>query len=147
MFFPHTYPTKVRSVVELVPKSNRSKPKILPQALLLDSGANIHIFNNPSFLLDTNNDIARAVKITASRVVCLIKLDVVVTPLKSSLPMTGYYFQPNGIENLIDLSLLSDNHRIVMDTAVENAFYVFAEDRTYTKFTQYKARNLHTHVV
>ena len=64
------------------------------------------------------------------------------------LPTTGFYFQPNGIANIISLSLLSDTHRIVMDTDVENAFYVFNRtDGTYMKYTRCATSNLYTYVV
>ena len=34
-----------------------------------------------------------------------------------------------------------------MDTDVENAFYVFAEDGTYMKFARCKPTNLYTYVI
>ena len=34
-----------------------------------------------------------------------------------------------------------------MDTDVENAFYVFAEDGTYMKFTRCRTMNLYTYIV
>ena len=60
-------PLKVRSVVEPALKSKQHK--ILTQALVLDSGANIHIFDNPNFLSDIITSIARAINATSSSVV------------------------------------------------------------------------------
>lgn len=37
------------------------------------------------------------------------------------LPPTGHYFQPNRIANIDNLSLLSDTHRLIIDTDMENA--------------------------
>ena len=34
-----------------------------------------------------------------------------------------------------------------MDTDIENAFYVFAEDGTYMKFARCKTMNLYTYVI
>ena len=48
-----------------------------------------------------------------------------------TLPIIGYYFQSDDIANLIGLSLLSDMNWIVMDTDVDNVFYLFDEDKTY----------------
>lgn len=100
---------------------------------MIDSGANVHIFNNPNFLSDIRDGLTRAVNTTASRVVFnqVGRLyDVFrVLPLLS----TGYYLQPGGIANLTGLSLLSNTNQIIMNIDVENAFYVFAEDGMYMK--------------
>ena len=43
---------------------------------------------------------------------------------------------------------MSDTHRIVVDTDVENAFYVFNRtDFTYMKYTRCAKSNLYTYVV
>ena len=64
------------------------------------------------------------------------------------LPDSGYLYQPNGIGNIISLSLLSDSHRIIMDTNVENAFYVHNRyDGSYMKYKQCAKTNLYTYVI
>jgi hypothetical protein len=50
------------------------------------------------------------------------------------LPTGGYYFYPKGVANILSLALLAKTKRVVMDTANENAFYVFNEDGSYVKF-------------
>jgi hypothetical protein len=50
------------------------------------------------------------------------------------LPHTGYFFHPTGVANLLSLARVSKDHRVVLDTAIENAFYVYADDGSYIKF-------------
>jgi hypothetical protein len=58
-----------------------------------------------------------------------------VTILKSlPLPSEGYYYYPKGEANILSLALLAKTKRVVMDTAIKNAFYVFSEDGSYIKF-------------
>lgn len=64
------------------------------------------------------------------------------------LPSSGFYFQPNTITIIISLSLLSDTHRVCMNTDVENSFIVFnREDGTYMQYTQCPMSNLYTYDV
>ena len=88
-------PLKVRSG-----DSPATKSRISPLALVLDSGANIHIFNNPSFLSGIITCLCRYINTTGSRTLCN-KIGRLLSNLKSlHLPMTGFYFQPNGIANI-----------------------------------------------
>ena len=114
-------------------------------ALILDSGANIHIFNNPSFLSGIVTCIGQYINTTGSRTLCN-QMGCLASNLKSlPLPTTGFYFQPNGIANIISLSLLSDTHCIVMDTDIENAFYLFNRaDSTFMKYSRCLKLNLYT---
>jgi hypothetical protein len=52
----------------------------------------------------------------------------------SNLYHSGYYYYPKGVANILSLALLAKTKRVVMDTAIENAFYVFNEDGSYIKF-------------
>lgn len=125
-----------------------TKPRLSPLALVFDSDANIYIFNNPSFLSGIITCLGRYINTTISITLCN-KMGRLSDDLKSlSLPMTGFYFQPNGIGSIISLSLLSGTHRIVMNADVENAFYVFNRaDGTYMKYTRCEISNLYTYVV
>jgi hypothetical protein len=49
------------------------------------------------------------------------------------LPSEGCYYYPKGVANILSLALLAKTKRVVMDTAIENAFYVFNEDGSYIK--------------
>lgn len=45
-------------------------------------------------------------------------------PLKSK----PYYLNKKKTSNLFSLALISDKYRVFMDTAINNAFYVFDEE-------------------
>lgn len=71
---------KVRSGVVLATKS---KHRILTQALILDSGANIHILNNPNFLSNIITCLGQFINTTGSRTLC-DKMEHLYEALKSS---------------------------------------------------------------
>ena len=86
----HTKPSFDEYYVKPALKSSK---KILTQALVLDSGANIHIFNNPNFLSNIITGLAQAVNTFSSRVVC-DKIGCLYDTLYNlPFPSTGYYFQ------------------------------------------------------
>ena len=113
-------PQKVRSV-----KKPKKEPTRMPtQTLILDGGANIHIINNPNFLSCNVSCIGKWINTTGSCTPCK-KFDRLCEELKSlPLPDYGYLYQLNDIGNIISLFLLSDLHRITMDTDVENDVYI-----------------------
>ena len=128
----------------------KTKPARLPNnALILDSGANIHIINNPSFLSCIRSCIRQFINTTGLCKECKLtgQLCDALKPLP--LPLNGYLYQPNNIGNIISLSsLLSDSHRITTDTAVENACYVQNKhDGTYVKYKLCPRTNLYTYVI
>ena len=139
------HPSKVRSV--RMPKT-KSSQKLSPNALILDSGANIHILNNPNFLSCITSCLGQYINITGS---CTLrnKMGQLCGEFNSiPLPTTGYLYQPNSIDNIISLSLLSDTYWIIMDTDVENAFYIFnRDDGSYMKYTRCATLNSYTYVV
>jgi hypothetical protein len=50
------------------------------------------------------------------------------------LPTKDYFFHPTGVPNLLSLARVSKEHRVYLDTAIDNAFYVYADDGSYIKF-------------
>jgi hypothetical protein len=52
------------------------------------------------------------------------------------LPSDGYYYYPKGVANILSLAMIAEEKRVVMDTAIDNAFYVFNEDGTYIRFSR-----------
>jgi hypothetical protein len=52
------------------------------------------------------------------------------------------FFHPTGVANLLSLARVSKDYRVVLDIAIENAFYVYAEDGSYIKF-KLNANNLY----
>ena len=128
-------PPKVRSRIALALKSKQRA--ISTHALMLDSEANVHIFNNLSFLSCITTCLGKYVNTTGSRTLCN-NVGRLCRVLKSlSLPSSGSYFKPNCNANIISLSLLSGTHLIPMDIDVENAFYVHSNDGSYIN------RNMH----
>ena len=127
-------PLKVRSVVR-EPKLEPEPVWLPTNALILNSGANIHIINNPNFLSCTRACIGQWINTTGlyKKYKQTGRLCEALKPLP--LPDYGYLYQPNSIGNIISLSLLSDLHRITMDTDMENAFYVHnRHDGSYIKY-------------
>lgn len=59
------------------------------------------------------------------------------------LPKDGYHFYPDVVENLVLMTVVSNHNHIVMDTNVDNAIYVFNDNRMYIQFQQTK-RNIYT---
>jgi len=131
-------PPKVRSV-----KKPRTKYE-----LILDSGASIHIINNPNFLSCITSCIGQWIDTIGSRFLCkkMGRLCDALKPLP--LPTSEYFYQPNDIGNIISLSLLSDSHRITLDTDVENAFFVHnRDDGSFMKYKRCAKSNLYTCVI
>ena len=108
-------PPKVRSVVR---KPNPKPVRLPTNALILDSGANIHIINNPSFLSCIRSCIGQWINTTGSHKKYKQTGRLCETFKPLPLPDSGYLYQPNSIGNIVSLSLLFDSHRIMMDTDV-----------------------------
>ena len=95
--------SKVRSAVS---KRKTKPPRLLNNALILDSGANIHIINNPSFLSCIRSCIGQFINTTGSRKECKHQGQLCDALKPLPLPHNGYLYQPNNIGNIINLSLL-----------------------------------------
>jgi hypothetical protein len=52
------------------------------------------------------------------------------------LPSDGYYFYPKGVANILSLALIPETKRVVMDSAIDDAIYVFNEDGSYVRFSK-----------
>ena len=138
---------KVRSVVRK-PKPEPEPVRLPTNALILDSGANIHIINNTNFLSCFRACIGQWINTTGLRKKC--KQTGRLCEALKPLPLLnyGYLYQPNSIGNIISLFLLYDSHRITMDTDVENACYVHnRHDGSYMKYERCPNTNLYTYVI
>ena len=137
-------PPKIRSV-----RKPKTEPASMPiKAIILDSGASIHIIDNPNFLSWVTFCIGQWINTIRSCIKCTKtgRLYEALNPLL--LPDFGYLYQPNGISNIISLSLLSGSDRITMDTEVENAFGVDnRHDVSYMKYKQWPRTNLYTYII
>ena len=128
--FPSLDPQKPRSG-----GPNVSRGNVPLNALLLDSGASLCLFTNPD-LLQQLQDAKRPIPIHCGGTSFhATKTGWLCDALKHlPLPQDGYYYQENGVANLLSLALFASNHRVVLETAIDNAFYVFNEDGSYIRF-------------
>jgi hypothetical protein len=105
-------------------------------SIALDSASSIHLFKDRSLLDNIKVDNKKNLKVrTADSTFLVNDIGEICDTLKSlPLPSKGYYYYPKGVANILSLALLAKTKRVVMDTAIENAFYVFNEDGSYIKF-------------
>ena len=137
-------PPNVRSVK----RKRHPDPRMSPNVLMLDSRANVHIICIPSFLSRIKTCVDQWINTTGSQTKCTQRGDICDEMKPLPLTRSGYLYHPNGIGNIISLSLLSDTHRITMDTDVDNAFYVHNKhDGSYMKYTRCPRTNLYTYAI
>jgi hypothetical protein len=106
--------------------------------IALDSGSSIHIFKDSFLLTDINADNTRSIDLrTTDPKFRLNNIGRLCNdPNALPLPSEGYYFYPKGVANILSLAMIADSKRVVMDTAIDDAIYVFNEDGTYVRFSQ-----------
>jgi hypothetical protein len=121
------------------PEARREGENVGPWATIaLDSGSSIHIFKDAFLLTDIQSDDKQSIGVRTTdskfRVNDIGRLcdDLNMLPL----PSKGYYFYPKGVANILSLTMIAETKRVVMDTAIDNAFYVFNEDGTYIRFSR-----------
>ena len=110
-----------------------------PRATIaLDSGSSIHIFKDAFLLSNIHSDDKRSIGVRTTDSRFRIKeIGRLCDDLNTlPLPSEGYYFYPNGVANILSLAMIAETKRVVMDTAIDNAFYVFNEDGTYVRFSR-----------
>jgi hypothetical protein len=110
----------------------------LRTTIALDSGSSIHIFKDAFLLTDIGIDNNSTINVrTTDSKFKVDKLGNLCTDLEMlPLPSNGYYFYPKGVANILSLAMIAETKRVVMDTAIDNAFYVFNEDGTYIRFAR-----------
>jgi hypothetical protein len=107
-------------------------------SIALDSGSSIQIFKDSFLLTDIQSDDKRSIGVRTTdskfRVNNIGRLcnDLNLLPL----PSDGYYYYPKGVANILSLAMIAEEKRVVMDTAIDNAFYVFSKDGTYIRFSR-----------
>ena len=128
--FPTMKPREARSGYNKLSRGNISL-----NALVLDSGASLHLFANADMLQ----------KVTASSSPTTIhcggkswsnnQVGELCDDLKTlPLPQDDLHLHKDGVANLISLAALSKLHRITLDTSVDNAFYVYKDNGEYVRF-------------
>jgi hypothetical protein len=106
--------------------------------IALDSGSSIQIFKDAFLLTDIQTDHKRSIGVRTTdsnfRINSIGNLcdDLNALPL----PSEGYYFYPTGVANILSLAMIAETKRVLIDTAIDNAIYVFNEDGTYVRFSK-----------
>ena len=102
--------------------------------LYMDSGASSSMLFNRE-LVDIK-ELNRPYKVACGRLVMQLNeigsLKKVFEHLP--LPKNGYYSDENMIANLLSLEKIANEFRVVMDTDIDNAIYVYGEDGKYLRF-------------
>jgi hypothetical protein len=130
--------------LQLIPKAKKVRSvgntkvhrgSIPLNTLVLDSGATVNLMNNLNFLKNIKAT-PKAITIhCGGATVSNNQVGGMCDDLRNlPLPHIGYFFHPTGVANLLSLARVSKDHRVVLDTAIENAFYVYADDGSYIKF-------------
>jgi hypothetical protein len=121
------------------PEVRSGDENVGPRATIaLDSGSSIHIFKDAFLLTDVISDSKRSIGFqTTDSNFCVNNIGRLCDDLTAlPLPSDGYYFYPKGVANIISLAMIADTKRVVMDTAIDDAIYVFNKDGTYIRFSR-----------
>jgi hypothetical protein len=139
IFVSNLSPTLELSATIQTPEIRSEDENVGPRATIaLDSGSSIHIFKDAFLLQDIISDTKRSIGVRTTdsnfRVNDIGRLceDLNTLPL----PYDGYYYYPNGVANILSLAMIADTKRVFMDSAIDNAIYVFNEDGSYIRFAK-----------
>merc|ERR1711884_910838 len=112
--------------------------------MILDSGANINLFNNEALLegLTTSSFNRKSIWGVNGKSECCKKGSLNRALGDLPLPKDDYYY-PNSMANILSLAMISKTNRVYMDTAIDNAFYVFDGEGKYLRFHLCCATNLY----
>jgi hypothetical protein len=139
IFVSNLSPALELSATIQTPEIRSDDENVGPRATIaLDSGSSIHIFKDAFLLQDILSDNKRSIGVRTTdsnfrvnNIGCFCE-DLNTLPL----PSEGYYYYPNGVANILSLAMIADTKRVFMDSAIDNAIYVFNEDRSYTRFAK-----------
>jgi hypothetical protein len=137
IFVSNLLPAFELSATVQTPEARSEGENVGPRATIaLDSGSSIHIFKDAFLLTDIISDTRRSIGVRTTdsnfRVNDIGRLcdDLNTLPL----PSEGYYYYPKGVANILSLAMVAETKRVVMDSAIDNAIYVFNEDGSYVRF-------------
>jgi hypothetical protein len=137
IFVSNLLPLNELSATIQTPEARSGDKNVGPRATIaLDSGSSIHIFKDAFLLTDIHADDKRSIGVcTTDSKFRINKISRLCNDLNAlPLPSEGYYFYPKGVTNILSLAMISDTKRVVMDTAIDDAIYVFNKDGTYIRF-------------
>ena len=110
----------------------------MEDAILLDSGSSIDLFCREDWLTDV-----RKRPVTAN-----IGTNAGSLTVNEEGDLSGYGTVPHAedaVANILSLGMITDKHRVTMDSAVDNAFYVHISDTKKVRFARDDAK-VHTFV-
>jgi hypothetical protein len=121
------------------PEARSEDENVGPRTTIaLDSGSSIHIFKDSFLLMDVHSEDKRSIGVRTTdsnfRVNSIGRLcdDLNALPL----PYEGYYYYPKGVASFLSLAMIAETKGVVMDSAIDNAIYVFNEDGSYIRFAK-----------
>jgi hypothetical protein len=116
-------------------RSGRNKmscDNIFLNALVLGSGASLHLFANDDMLQNVRADPSPTTIHCGGKSWSNNQIGELCNDLKDlPLPQDDLHLHKDGVANLLSLALLSKPHRIVLDTSIDNAFYVYKDNGEY----------------
>ena len=106
--------------------------------VILDRAASVNVIYNKDLIEDiryTENPI----EVTTGGCTKLFyeqmgKLNYILKPLP--LPAENYYYHENAVANLLSLGQVCKQFRVLFDSDVHNAFYIFNNNGSYVVFTK-----------
>ncbi|OEU07145.1 hypothetical protein FRACYDRAFT_251618 [Fragilariopsis cylindrus CCMP1102] len=128
--FPTMRPSEARSGHNKLSRGNISL-----NALVLDSGASLHLFANADMLQNVIANPSPTTIHCGGKSWSNNQVGELCDDLKTlPLPQDTLHLHKDGVANLISLAELSKLHRITLDTSVDNAFYVYKDNGEYVRF-------------
>ena len=131
----YSHPTSIPKQ-KLVSRAGKHK-----DAYYLDSGVSIHILFNRETLGDIEP--LEEAKLIATESAGGLELSQIGSLSRAfehlRLPKKGYYYDQNAMVNLLSLGQIAKEFTVKMNTAIDDAIYVYDEDRKYVRFARTKA--------
>jgi hypothetical protein len=121
------------------PQVRSGDENVGPRATIaLDSGSSIHIFKDAFLLTDIKPDDNQSITVrTTDSKFQLNNIGQLYADLNTlPLPFEGYYFYPKIVANILSLAMIAETKRVFMDSAIDNAIYIFNEDGSYIQFAK-----------
>jgi hypothetical protein len=137
IFVSNLLPRHELSATIQTPEARSGDENVGPRATIaLDSGSSIHIFKDSFLLTDIQSDEKHSIGVrTTDSKFRVNDIGRLCTDLNAlPLPSEGYYYYPKGVANILSLAMVASTKRVVMDSAIDNAIYVFNEDGSYIRF-------------
>jgi hypothetical protein len=116
-------------------KTKMSRGNISLNALVLDSGASLHLFANADMLQNVRANPSPTTIHCGGKSWSNNQVGELCDDLKTlPLPHEALHLHKDGVANLVSLAELSKLHRITLDTSIDNAFYVYKDNGEYVRF-------------